>query len=466
MGGAVLLGSIVLVDGDRPYPGTQALWPVLGTAAVILAGSSSVDRAGAGSVAGPLMAWPMRALGRLSYSWYLWHWPALVLATAVWGELGTPVLLVVALLMLVPAALSYRFVEQPVRHLPVLVASSRRSLRLGLGLSLGAALCGALLTAVPGGGSWASAAPAAVPEADGGRGAAPAAPDPSASAGPDPSGTARAISWPSGPFTPDPTEARADLPVIYGDGCHLSMGATEAPECVFGDAGSATTVVLLGDSHAAQWFPALRLLAEKHGWRLVARTKSGCPAPDVTILQRRLARPYDECDIWRTAVIQELVRTRPALVVAAGTRTDSLVDRATGDPVAPSEAGAEWKAGWGRTLAPLEKAGVPVTVLRDTPWPGKDMAACVDRNRDRPSACDVSRKALDSPAYDVRTTAGSPTATGVDLSDVICDADRCPATRGKYLVYRDTDHLTAAFARALAPYLEQRLEPLLPTYRE
>ena len=154
-------------------------------------------------------------------------------------------------------------------------------------------------------------------------------------------------------------------------------------------------------------------------------------------------------------MLDELVRTKPALVVATGTRTDSLVDRGTGDPVASSAAGAEWKAGWRRTLAPLEKAGVTVAVLRDTPWPGKDMAVCVDRNRSEPSACDVSRKALDSPAYDVRTTSGSPTAHGVDLSDVICDADRCPATRGKYLVYRDTDHLTATFARALAPYLDE-----------
>jgi peptidoglycan/LPS O-acetylase OafA/YrhL len=461
VGGAVLLASVVLVDGDRPYPGTQALWPVLGTAALILAGASGADRAAAGSISGPLMAWPMRALGRLSYSWYLWHWPALVLATAVWRDLPTPVLLVVALLMLVPAALSYRFVEQPLRHRPSLVASSRRSLLLGLVLSLSAALCGALLAVLPGGGAWASAAPAAAPEADGGRGAAPAAPGATTSPGPVPSGSPQAITWPKGPLTPDPTEARGDLPVIYSDGCHLSIAATDPPECAYGGTRSSTTVVLFGDSHAAQWFPALRRVAEKNGWRLVVRTKSGCPAPDVTILQRRLSRPYDECDTWRAAVLDELVRTRPALVVAAGTRTDSLVDRGSGDPIASSAAGDEWKAGWRRTLAPLEKAGIAVAVLRDTPWPGKDMASCVDRNHDQPSACDVSRKALDSPAYDVRTAAGSPTARGVDLSDVICDADRCPATRGKYLVYRDTDHLTATFARALAPYLDERLRPLI-----
>ena len=70
--------------------------------------------------------------------------------------------------------------------------------------------------------------------------------------------------------------------------------------------------------------------------------------------------------------------------------------------------------------------------------------------------------ALDSAAYDVGLVKGVPLAHAIDLSNVICDADRCPATRGKYLVFRDTDHLTATFAGALAPYLWKQLEPLLP----
>lgn len=462
IGAAVLLASVVLVDGDKPYPGTQALWPVLGTAALILAGSTAHDRAT--TVPRLLAAWPMRAVGRLSYSWYLWHWPALVLAVAVWGELPVGVLLAIALLMLVPAALSYRVVEQPVRHAPALVRDPRRSLLLGLALSLCAALCGGLLAVVPGGGALASSTPAAPAEDDTGRGAAPAADDPSSAPTPgaSPSASARTVVWPTGPLTPDPSQARDDLPAIYSDGCHLSITATSSPTCAYGETGSPTTVVLLGDSHAAQWFPTLKRLADKDGWRLLVRTKSGCPAPDVTILQRRLKRAYDECDTWRASVLDELVRTKPALVVAAGTRTDSLVDRSSGDPVAADRAGAEWKAGWKRTLAPLSKAGITVAVLRDTPWPGKDMASCVAQHESKPSTCDLSRKALDSPAYDVATTNGSPTAHGVDLSDVICAPTRCPATQGKYLVYRDESHLTATFARALAPYLERQLEPLLP----
>jgi hypothetical protein len=63
--------------------------------------------------------------------------------------------------------------------------------------------------------------------------------------------------------------------------------------------------------------------------------------------------------------------------------------------------------------------------------------------------------------YDVGTVTGHVGAHAVDLSEVICDADRCPATRGRYLVYRDTNHLTATFSSALAPYLYRQLAALL-----
>jgi hypothetical protein len=276
------------------------------------------------------------------------------------------------------------------------------------------------------------------------------------------SSTASTVSWPTGALTPSPSKIRDDLPVIYDDGCHLQGRATTWSTCAFGDTSSTTSVVLLGDSHAAQWFPALQALAQQHHWKLLVRTHAGCPAPDVTIFQRSLKRPYDECDIWRSAVIAEIARTHPSLVVATGTRTDSLVDRSTGARIDASKAGGEWQAGWRRTLTSLAKTGVTVAVLRDTPWPGRDMATCVSGHVSKPSACDLATSALDSAAYDVGTVKGFAHARGVDLSAIICDPDRCPATRGKYVVYRDDSHLTATFARALAPYLYAKLAPLLP----
>ena len=467
-GAAVLVGSVVLLDEDVPYPGTAALWPVLGTAAVIAAGAAA--RARPSGVPGLLSTWPMRAIGRLSYSWYLWHWPFLVLAASVLGELSTATKLLLVLAALIPSALAYRFVERPLHHLPSLVASTRRSLLLGGALSAAAALAGLALAVAPGGGAAAAAVTAASgADEQTGRGVASApstAPSTSPSTSPSskPSPSTAAVVWPTGALTPAPGRARADLPAIYGNGCHLLGSSVAVPgACAFGDTSASTTVVLLGDSHAAQWFPALDALGKQHRFKVLARTKAGCPAPDVSIFSRSLKRLNDECDAWRRQELAEIATLKPALVVAAGTRTDSLVDRGTGSRIDEAKAPGEWQAGWKRTLTALSKAGVPVAVVRDTPWPGSDVAVCVSKHTSNPAACDVGRDALDDAAYDVGLVKGISGAHAVDLSDVVCDRDRCPATRGRYLVYRDSNHLTATFATALAPYLYRQLAPLLPT---
>ena len=468
LGLLVVVGAAVRLDADVPYPGTAALWPVLGTALVLAAGASgaAAARSSAPAAAGlgadaALSTWPMRAVGRLSYSWYLWHWPVLVLAAAALGPLSVPAKVLLVLLALVPSALAYRFIERPVHHAASLAGHPRRSLTMGAALSALAVVAGLLLVSVPGGGALASTSAVAASDVEGeaGTGRGPAAPPPPATtASPSPgasstSPAARPLPAPATgeAITPDPLVARDDLPVTYENGCHLNHGKLASPPCVFADTGSATRVVLLGDSHAAQWFPALEAAAANRGWALVSRTKSGCPAPDVTIWLRSLKRPYDECDTWRESVFADLTGAdKPALVLATSTQTESLVSRVDGSRLDGAPAQQEWRDGWDRTLERFTAAGVPVVVLRDTPWPGTDVARCVSEHLDDPSACDVGRGALASPSFDVGTTKGIDGATPLDLTAAMCSAERCPAVIGPRLVYRDDNHLTATFARSLA----------------
>jgi len=340
--GLIVVGAL-RIDTATPFPGTAALLPVVGAALVVAGGLAP-----AGTSPGRLLAaGPMRWLGRISYSLYLWHWPIIVLpAAALDTELPLAVRIGLALLAIPIAAASQRWIEEPIRHGRLTRVPSRSALAVAGGLSLAVAVGSLALGAaagvpapdiVAGGGS--SIADAS--SAPGGSGSAEASPEPDQSrvpggsedASPSPRDTAPspspAVVAIGGPLpadlAPPLAQARDDMPVIYTDGCHLAALDTTSPRCAYGDAGSTTEVVLFGDSHAAQWFPALERIATERGWRLTSLTKSACPSADVTVWSGSLRREYRECDTWREAMVERIVASRPALVVLANSRVATLI---------------------------------------------------------------------------------------------------------------------------------------------
>jgi peptidoglycan/LPS O-acetylase OafA/YrhL len=112
LGLVLIFGTVVLASGNTPWPGPATLAPVVGTGLVIIAGSMHPP----GPVSQVLGVRPMTAMGDWSYSIYLWHWPFISLAVYMGIEGALPLSLV-ALLSFVPALLSYRYVEQPMRAL-------------------------------------------------------------------------------------------------------------------------------------------------------------------------------------------------------------------------------------------------------------------------------------------------------------------------------------------------------------
>lgn len=107
-------------------------------------------------------------------------------------------------------------------------------------------------------------------------------------------------------------------PAVYENGCHVGLLRTTPKEpCRFGDTTSQYVVVLVGDSHAAQWFPALEKVALDNGWALVSFTKSDCPSSDLTLWNNTLNRRYVECDLWRRNVIRRIDEMQPDVVVMA-----------------------------------------------------------------------------------------------------------------------------------------------------
>ena len=149
----------------------------------------------------------------------------------------------------------------------------------------------------------------------------------------------------------DPRRAREGAQ-SYGDGCQVPLLAVESPECRYGPARNDTTVVLFGDSHAAQWFPALDSVASMRGWSLVNLTKTGCPSVLVGVPNVKLGRRYTECERWREYAVRRITALKPQLVVVTSDRSYQVY---VGDSLRHTDSSAvarrEWHDGIVRTLS-------------------------------------------------------------------------------------------------------------------
>jgi peptidoglycan/LPS O-acetylase OafA/YrhL len=412
------------------FPGPAALLPTLGTAAVIVAGSAH-------GTMGPLRVlalWPMQAIGRMSYGWYLWHWPVLVFGGVVLDGLTTPQAVALAAASLVPTVAAHRAVEQPIRRSRRLIRYPRRTVGFGFSCSAAAASLGLLL-------------PLTQPSVD----TAPARDAIGAVAldrDPTPQKRARAI-------RPNPRDAEEDRGAMHRDGCLVERDATRSPECAYGRRSSRTTVVLLGDSHAMHYFPALRELAEKRRWRLVGLTKAACPPAAV-----RIAGDWGrQCDEWREYALRRIAERTPPDMVVVGTATGYKVMR-DGRELGREASDAELEAGHAATLERLRATGAVVVTIRDNQRPRMNVPECVLQSMERLEDCSFRVDRSAEEAFEVRAAKRVKGVSIVDPVPRICPRRVCPAVIGNVLVYRNTTHFTATFMRTLAPWLGRRLPRL------
>lgn len=469
------------------FPGYAALVPVVATGAVIVAGIAY----GSGVVSRLLATGPMRFVGGISYSLYLWHWPILVVADAQWGPLTPWQGTVVVAFSFLPAWVAYRLVEHRWRYSDSFVHPPTRGLVYGLGLTMvGLVAAVVVAAAVPSVPTRADASTiatettavaAATPDRqqeDPGPDVAPAElpvdvvvaepPDP-LDVPPDPLDVAVTI----GPIqpgavlqatstvlTPDPLEARDDLPSVYRDGCHQNQRDPEAITCTFGDPTADVNVFAVGDSHAAQWVPALQLIAEQQGWLLTTMTKSACQLADVLIAIGETQGLYNSCVEWNQNATEALISAQPDLVVTGSAFWFALLDD---DGLMTSEESEMAIAdGLESTWSRLIEGGLELAIIRDVPFPNTDIPECVAENRN-----DLARCAFDrDDAMERNTPHGVATdrlgLDLIDLTDQICLEGICPAVINDLVVWRDHHHLTATYVEALAPALAHYLELIKP----
>jgi peptidoglycan/LPS O-acetylase OafA/YrhL len=399
-GAFLLLASAAVIDEKAStFPGFVTLLPVLGTAMLLLGGER------ANRVSAALSRAPLVWVGRLSYSIYLWHWPIIIIAGLAWPAGGALARAACVVATLLCATASYYLLENPVRT-SSWAANRRRALSLGVGIT-GVGMVSATF-------AW----------------------------------------WSANIAARDPRQlalvsVAAESSLLHKDPRHCIVPLLDdAPRrCDFlrGDG----LVVLVGDSHAAQWFTPVMEYAKVHGMKLTTFVKSSCSVSDVPVFSIRLRRESPECTQWRAKLFEQLARLKPDLVIVGQFSASYLRNEVTKD---------DWAAGLARSVSVLGEVAKRVIVLSDTPAMGFDVPACLGRPTTHSSCYRTLPQAVALPLLEgEEASARKAGAAYLHVTDLFCTGDLCPATRGPSVLYRDANHITEAYARELTPVLVTRI---------
>jgi peptidoglycan/LPS O-acetylase OafA/YrhL len=412
LGILAIVGSSHLIGGEIGFPGWVAIIPVMGTVMALIAGSEHPKHGFGVILSSPLF----QMLGRLSYSWYLWHWPILVFSAALLPSISIAGKITAAAAALVVAAVSYHLVEFPIRFHPALLMRPALTLCLAGVLTL----C-------------------------------------SVSAAFFVMGFADQLS--NEPQMQAVTTAIKDVTRLPIDQCVTSLRSSEVKVCHFGDKSSNVSIILFGDSHAVQWFNPLERIAELNGWKLLTVVKSSCAAFD---FRQPSVNPgiVASCARWRAKALQRIVGLHPTIVFI-GNLTSSLgVDSTIRFSL------DDLRDGVRRTLQAL--TDTKVVLMRDTPYFSYDIPTCLGRFLRRSwypgGSCEADRSNVLNAAVFESEQAGARGFSNVhyiDLTDHICQIDICRPVQDQTPIYRDHHHLTGSFADSLIPALEIKLFAIL-----
>lgn len=440
---ALIVLSSLLITKTLEFPGWVALFPVLGTVAIILSGSGGFMAPGADRLLGNK---PMLFLGNISYSLYLWHWPLLVVPQLLAAEpLRLREKAVLAAIAIVLAALTYRFVEKPFQALSI-ASRKKRTYLVALGTTA------VLVTAF---GGWGLVQQQSLQSAQASSKLTIGADRP----GTGLSGFADSVVDSSGSWIaqtqliPSLDTVDKDLTDIFTNGCNNNGADFKASGCEFGKLDSSRTVVLFGDSHAGHWFPALKKAAEVEGFRLITITKSACPSVQLPITGHPDINGPFNCQEFQRAGLERIRELKPDRVVISNSERSYH-----GFPGVGPDYDKQWGAGLASLLNGLP-TGAKAVIVGDNPgWP-QNPNSCVSKHLSDPDTCAVKRADSYSPALQTieRDAVTAHGGTFVDTVNLLCDKDVCPAVYRNVLMSRDGNHITTPVARALAAQIAAAL---------
>jgi peptidoglycan/LPS O-acetylase OafA/YrhL len=444
---AAIVYAALTFTAETPFPGWRALLPTVGAGAMLYGGATAFKW-------GPeifLGLPPVKWLGDVSYSYYLWHWPLIIFVAAALDE---PLTLTqstsVVILALVPAWLSYRFVERPIQFSVKLRQQVQRSLQLGVWLTLAGVLTSVILLFS----TW------------------PPSPSLGAnSAAPGQAGQLTDQKYGAEVLSPNPRNDPAGAPVdrvkhllLTPEQARTNIAACDTrldssdvrTDCTYGDARARVSVAVVGDSHAAQWAPAFDVAGQRKGWAVTVYAKQLCPLADVT--PKTGGAPDKTCVAWNRQVMNRLLKDPPDYIVTSN--IDREIYDGNGASAGPRSVNL-LAAGLVSTWRKLQGAGAIVIALRNTPYPVIDIPDCISAHVANLTKCTFSRARGNAHGLAIDKAAADAHVPVLDLNDAICPTQRCAPVIGSEIVYVDTNHVTATYVESLTPRLESAMARLM-----
>ena len=454
VGVALIAVTGLIVPTSLAFPGPVALIPLTGAALVILSGNTN-------PVSSVLASAPMTWLGKVAYSLYLWHWPLLIIVTAL-GGYDTPPAWLGALVIVVSLCLAHvthTLVEDPLRqHRPrprgddTPVAAARASLGTVPGVAraagglLSAALFVIALAVQPYWGHRVDAAEKPL--------------DPATYPG------ARALQGahvPNVEAQPNPNLIAGVFPPIGEEGCMIFLpegpDAMPRPDCIYGDVDADTTIVLAGGSHIEPFIIPLDALGKEHHFKVAAFVRQECPlvvgGPDDPA--NEIVSPV--CAEWGENALRAIIDMGPDMIISTSTRPAGHA----GDGIVSADYVPDAYTNLWQRLAEL---GIPFVGLRDNPWMFNPDGDPMDPNlcivMGYPDyACSMAADmvyAQEDPASYFLD--GDLAQWEIDTSGWYCVDGICPPQIGNVYIYRDQNHISNAYAESLTPLLWEQLSPI------
>lgn len=419
-GVALLAASLWLITGATPFPGLWTLLPVVGTLLLLVAGSN------ASSVPARLLSTPiLTRLGDWSYSIYLWHWPLIVFTQVVLPESRIAVV-AAALLSIVPAYLSYRWVEEPIRALEI--SSPRRWRRLIAATVVPPLTLAAGLLLAAGQGFWSP---------------------------------------------PVRSYQAAALTAHAGEraGCDnfAPLSASKAKGCTWNGSASGQPIYLVGDSHADHLSEAAIGTGESLGSPVIISTTSNCPFVKGSFERTNASRPVnDRCRANVEGTLDYLLAARSGSVIIGAAdaywtsptlRFGTTSVTATADTEAKLIALRESLTALTREL---EGAGhrvflVQTIPVRVDPYVWEPSTCALLDILAQPARCGSTMplelaQTRQSPTRAVLAEVARATDAGlIDPGPLMCPDGVCSTHADSYVRMKDSGHISVPQSEALVP---------------